>query len=135
MTLVPKDDEPAPKSKSNGDSKSSKSKANGASPKKSDVKGVQAGSKVLRAKTRQQFMDPEASTTLVARIAEHQKELHLQRQDEGIARFAGEDDRTGREDGKIFKRFQSYKGEAALPKEVESLRVRSNVTCFGWTGL
>lgn len=74
-------------------------------------------------------MDPEASTSLLSRITNHQKELHLQRQEEGIARFAGEDDRTGREDGKIFKRFQSYKGEAALPKEVESLRVRILGSC------
>ncbi|KIO31093.1 hypothetical protein M407DRAFT_19971 [Tulasnella calospora MUT 4182] len=119
------DDEPAPKGKSkeNGEAKPAKSKANGASPKKGELKSVQAGSKVLRAKTRQQFMDPEASTSLSARITTHQKELHSQRQEEGIARFAGEDDRTGREDGKIFKRFQSYKGEAALPKEVESLRI------------
>ncbi|KAG9016211.1 FACT complex subunit spt16 [Tulasnella sp. JGI-2019a] len=110
------------KAKSSGahdDVKPSKNKS-GAAP---ELKGVKAGSKVLRAKTRGQHVDPEAVTSSLARIAAHQKELHTQRQEEGIARFAGEDSKDGREDGKGWKKFQSYKGDAALPKETESLRI------------
>ncbi|KAG8901329.1 FACT complex subunit spt16 [Tulasnella sp. 403] len=121
------DEEPVPKSKSktngaNGDAKPSKSKSGGGGSPSKELKGVQAGSKILRAKTRQQFLDPEASTSVLARITEHQKELHAQRQEEGIARFAGEDREGGREDGKAWKKFQSYKGEAALPREAESMK-------------
>ncbi len=115
------DENPKAKPKANGDSAKAKARAS------EDLKGVQAGSKVLRAKTRQQFLDPEASTSLLSRITAHQKELHGQRQEEGIARFAGEDHEGGKEDGKSWKKFQSYKGEAGLPKEAESLKVRGPV--------
>lgn len=85
--------------------------------------GVVVGSKVLRGKTRQQLLDPDASKTVSAKIAEHQKELHTQRQEEGIARYAGEDGSAGEDRGKTWKRFTTYKGEAGLPRETESLRV------------
>lgn len=110
------------KAKTNGthdDVKPSKTKT-GAAP---ELKGVKAGSKVLRAKTRQQHIDPDTATSTLARITAHQKDLHGQRQEEGIARFAGEDSKDGREDGKGWKKFQSYKGELALPKEAETLKV------------
>lgn len=85
--------------------------------------GVVVGSKVLRGKTRQQLLDPDASKTVSAKIREHQKELHAQRQEDGIARYAGEDEGAGEDRGKAWKRFTSYKGEAGLPRESETLRV------------
>lgn len=85
--------------------------------------GVIVGSKVLRGKTRQQLLDPDASKTVSAKITEHQKELHTQRQEEGIARYAGEDGGAGEDRGKTWKRFTAYKGEAGLPRETETLRV------------
>lgn len=94
--------------------------------------GVVVGSKVLRGKTRQQLLDPDASKTVSAKIAEHQKELHTQRQEEGIARYAGEDGDAGEDRGKTWKRFAAYKGEAGLPREAETLRV-SYLRLRHWT--
>ncbi|OCB84155.1 FACT complex subunit SPT16 [Sanghuangporus baumii] len=89
-----------------------------ASPAKHKV----AGGKVLRNKTRGAAQDDVIQTT-AARIAEHQRELHAQRQAEGLARYSEEGQGTGTKEGKGWKRFQSYKGEAGLPKEVEILRI------------
>ncbi|KAG8964979.1 FACT complex subunit spt16 [Tulasnella sp. 419] len=124
-------DEPDAKPSKDAKSKSSGSGVNGASSKShinkdNIVSGTGhhvAGSKILRAKTRGQVRDPEMTTSTLARIAAHQRELHSQRQEEGIMRFAGEDSGVGREDGKTWKRYQSYKGEAALPKEIENLKI------------
>lgn len=104
-------------------------------PRVPKTNGVVVGSKVLRGKTRQQFLDPDASKTVSAKIAEHQKELHLQRQEEGIARYADEDGGTGEDRGKSWKRFTAYKGEAGLPRETESLRVCSALSLVDWSGL
>ncbi|TFY82810.1 hypothetical protein EWM64_g1199 [Hericium alpestre] len=93
--------------------------ANGnGSPMKSKI----AGGKVLRNKTRSAAQVEVAQST-AARIAEHQKELHDQLQAEGLARYAEENGGTGGKEGKSWKRFQSYKGEAGLPREAESLRI------------
>ena len=95
-------------------------KANGnASP----VKNKTAGGKVLRNKTRSAAQE-EAMQAISAKIAEHQKELHHQLQDQGLARYSEEGDGANGKEGKTWKKFQSYKGEAGLPKEVEGLRVR-----------
>lgn len=92
-------------------------------PKVKPLNGVAVGSKVLRGKTRQQLLDPEASKSVQAKISHHQKELHTQRHQEGLERFAGDDGINTEDNRKTWKRFQSYKGEAGLPKEAESLRV------------
>lgn len=114
------DDKPVP-SKVNGKAKPTAKLDTDSRPAK--VSGVVVGSKVLRGKTRQQLMDPDASKTVSAKIAAHQKDLHAQRQEEGIAKYAAEGGGAGEDNGKAWKRFTSYKGEAALPKESESLRV------------
>lgn len=82
-----------------------------------------AGGKVLRNKTRGAAQE-EAIQTAAAKIAEHQRELHQRLQDEGLAKHSEGAGGYGRNEGKGWKRFQSYKGEAALPKEAENLRVR-----------
>ncbi|KAF8303076.1 FACT complex subunit SPT16 [Clavulina sp. PMI_390] len=111
------EDDEKPAAKTNGKPKS----AGKSEPKVSN--SVVVGSKVLRGKTRQQLLDPDASKTVSAKIAEHQKELFAQRQEEGIAKYAGEDAGADEDRGKAWKRFQAYKGEMGLPKEVESLRI------------
>ena len=89
----------------------------------SPVKNKTAGGKVLRNKTRSAAQE-EAMQSTNAKIAEHQKELHQQLQEQGLARYSEEGDGANGKEGKSWKKFQSYKGEAALPKEVEGLRVR-----------
>ncbi|TBU47950.1 FACT complex subunit SPT16, partial [Dichomitus squalens] len=98
---------------------SAKAGVNGnASPAKNKV----AGSKVLRSKTRSAAQD-EVVQSMNSKIAEHQKELHAKLHAEGLARFSEGGGGTGGKEGKGWKRFQSYKGEAALPREVENLRI------------
>ncbi|EJD05718.1 FACT complex subunit SPT16 [Fomitiporia mediterranea MF3/22] len=88
----------------------------------SPVKHKVAGGKVLRNKTRSAAQEDVIQTT-AARIAEHQRELHIQRQEEGLAKFSEEGQGGASKEGKGWKRFQSYKGEAGLPKEVETMRI------------
>lgn len=89
----------------------------------SPAKNKIAGGKVLRNKTRSSAQEDVLLTTH-ARIAEHQRELHATKQREGLAKYSEEGEGTGNKEGKGWKRFQSYKGEAGLPKEVDSMRVR-----------
>lgn len=89
----------------------------------SPIKNKTAGGKVLRNKTRSAAQE-EAMQSTGAKIAEHQRELHHQLQEQGVARFSEEGDGANGKEGKSWKKFQSYKGEAGLPKEIEGLRVR-----------
>ncbi|GBE82391.1 FACT complex subunit SPT16 [Sparassis crispa] len=111
----------------NGDSKQSapakkppvnKNGVNGGSP----MKNKMAGGKVLRNKTRSAAHEEHIQST-AAKIAEHQRELHARLETEGLAKYAEGAGGIGGKEGKGWKRFQSYKGEAALPKEAESLRI------------
>jgi nucleosome binding factor SPN SPT16 subunit len=89
----------------------------------SPMKNKTAGGKVLRTKTRSAALE-EVSQSTSNRIMEHQRELFEARQRDGVAKYSEEGDGTGKNEGKQWKRFNSYKGEAALPPEVENLRVR-----------
>ncbi|KAI0797833.1 FACT complex subunit SPT16 [Abortiporus biennis] len=93
-------------------------KVNGASP----MKNKTAGGKVLRNKTRSAAQEEMVQTTS-AKIAEHQREVHARLQTEGLAKYSEGGGGTGGKEGKGWKRFQSYKGEAALPREAENLRI------------
>ncbi|KAG9104453.1 FACT complex subunit spt16 [Ceratobasidium sp. 370] len=123
------DDDAKGKGKSDSPSKS-KSKPTSAK-KNASPNGKVVGSKVLRTKTRQQFLDNDTSASTLARITAHQKELHAQRLTDGLERFADDEGGDGGKERKTWKRFQSYKGEAGLPKEVDSMRIhvdRRNMT-------
>lgn len=124
MFFFQDDEPPTAKDQPKSKPKSSANKSSAKVPSASmELNSKVAGSKVLRAKTRQQFLDPDAALSTPAKIGEHQKELHAQRQEDGIARFAGEGGGESEERGKSWKRFVSYKGEVGLPREAESLRV------------
>ncbi|KAG5341046.1 hypothetical protein C0989_011905 [Termitomyces sp. Mn162] len=92
------------------------SRMNGSPQKKT------AGTKVLRNQTRRAVQD-EVHTSAAARLTEHQRELHEKLQTEGIHRYVEGGGGSGGKEGKGWKRFQSYKGEAALPNEVDRLRI------------
>lgn len=115
-TLFFLNQEDEPESKPKKKPPTTKMGANGSA---SPLKNKTAGGKVLRNKTRNE----ELVQTAAAKIAEHQRELHEKLQQEGFARFSGGGGGTSGKEGKGWKRFQSYKGEAALPREVENLRV------------
>ncbi|GLB35147.1 putative fact complex subunit spt16 [Lyophyllum shimeji] len=91
-------------------------RANGSPQKKT------AGTKVLRTQTRRAARD-EVHLTAAARLAEHQRELHERLQAEGLQRYSEGGGAGAGKEGKGWKKFQSYKGEAALPPEVERLRI------------
>lgn len=91
-------------------------------PNGTPVKNKTAGGKVLRNKTRSAAQE-EVLMTTVTRIKDHQKELHASLQREGLAKYSDDGIKHGEKEGKGWKRFQSYKGESALPKDVESLRI------------
>jgi nucleosome binding factor SPN SPT16 subunit len=99
------------------------SRANGSPAKKT------AGTKVLRNQSRRAAQD-EVHQTAATKLREHQKELREKLQEEGLRRYSEEGAGTGTREGKTWKKFQSYKGEAALPPEVDRLRVSPILICF-----
>lgn len=108
------------------------SKATKAPPTKpvvngSPVKNKTVAGKVLRNKTRSAAQEEVLQTT-AARIKEHQADLHAGLQAAGLSKYSEEGGGSGEKEGKGWKRFLSYKGEGALPKEAETLRVSAR-TC------
>ena len=96
-----------------------KAKNGGMAPAESKV----VGGKALRQKTRGAQSQQNAQTTQ-AKIVAHQKELHAKRQADGLARYEAGSGAGAGQEGKGWKRFVSYKGEAGLPEEVKDARVR-----------
>lgn len=94
-------------------------RANG-SPTKHAVAG-----KVLRNNRRAQ---DDVHQTAAAKLAEHQRELHEKLQADGLAKYSEEGGEKSGKEGKGWKKFQSYRGEGALPPDVERLRVCKNFT-------
>jgi nucleosome binding factor SPN SPT16 subunit len=96
-------------------------RSNGSPPKKT------VGGKVLRNQSRRAVQD-EVHMTAAARLAEHQRELREKLQTDGLQKYSEDGGGTGGKEGKGWKKFQSYKGEGALPPEVDKLRVSSKKT-------
>jgi len=91
----------------------------------SPAKVKTVGGKVLRNQTRRAVQD-EVHQTALAKLIEHQRELHENLQTQGLAKYSEDGGGSSGKEGKGWKKFQSYKGEGALPSEVERLRVCSN---------
>lgn len=111
-------DEPTSKPKQTKDKGSA---LKGGSPKKQMSQKMAAGH-VLRTQTRSGG-GAEVMQTTRTKIYPHQVELHARRQSEGTARFESGAGGTGGGEGKTWKRFVSYKGEAGLPSEVTEPKV------------
>lgn len=92
-------------------------RTNGSPAKTKTVAG-----KVLRNQSRRATQD-EVHKTAAARQAEHQRELHEKLQTDGLAKYSEEGDGAAGKEGKGWKKFQSYKGDIALPSEIDRLRV------------
>ncbi|KAF9052732.1 FACT complex subunit SPT16 [Panaeolus papilionaceus] len=86
------------------------------------AKAKTVGGKVLRNQSRRAAQD-EVHQTAMAKLIEHQRELHENLQSQGLARFSENGGGVGGKEGKGWKKFQSYKGEAGVPAEVEKLRI------------
>ena len=94
--------------------------ANGSPLKQKTIAG-----KVLRNQTRRAVQD-EVHQTATARLIDHQRELHENLQAQGLAKFSENGVGYSGKEGKGWKKFQSYKGDGALPTEVDRLRVGLN---------
>ncbi|KAF8163125.1 FACT complex subunit SPT16 [Crassisporium funariophilum] len=88
----------------------------------SPVKQKAVGGKVLRNQTRRAAQD-EVHHTATSRLIDHQRELHANLQSQGLAKFAEDGVGASGKEGKGWKKFQSYKGDGALPTEVDKLRI------------
>lgn len=113
--LNPESEDEKPKGKDKN--RASAPKANGSPTKQKTIAG-----KVLRNQTRRAAQD-EVHQTALAKLIEHQRELHERLQAEGLQKFSEDGGGNGGKEGKGWRKFQSYKGEGALPTEVERLRV------------
>ncbi|KIY62352.1 FACT complex subunit SPT16 [Cylindrobasidium torrendii FP15055 ss-10] len=91
------------------------------SKKSSPVKKT-AGTKVLRGGATRRTQD-EVHQTAAAKLREHQQELHEKLQTAGSEKYSEDGDGKKADDGPRWKKFQSYKGEIALPSEVDKLRI------------
>lgn len=111
----------------NGDEEEKKPKVKPApSPKK--VSGHIVGSKVLRGKTRGEGRT-DIDESAQQKMKEHQKELHQGRQERGIEKYSNDGDKDGNDNEKRIKKFESYKREDQLPKEVARKRVSQDRRC------
>jgi nucleosome binding factor SPN SPT16 subunit len=87
----------------------------------SSAKQKTAGTKVLRNQRR--AAQDEVHQSALAKLIEHQRGLHENLQTRGLARFSEDGGKLAGKEGKGWKKFLSYKGEGALPSEVDKLRV------------
>jgi len=111
------DDSEHEKPKKNGKKMPTAPTANGSPLKQKTIAG-----KVLRNQTRRAVQD-EVHQTAAAKLIEHQRELHENLQAQGLAKFSENGVGSSGKEGKGWKKFQSYKGDGALPTEVDRLRV------------
>ncbi|KAI8089405.1 FACT complex subunit-domain-containing protein [Halteromyces radiatus] len=75
---------------------------------------------ILRSKFRSEEQDDESKEQ---KRKEHQKDLFAQKQAEGLKRFS-EEQQNDKDDNKtVFRKFESYRSEAKLPREVRDLRI------------
>jgi len=56
----------------------------------------------------------------------HQQQLAAQKQSEGLQRFSGGNGAQQTQAKAIFKRYESYRKETQLPKQIRSLQVIIN---------
>jgi len=75
----------------------------------------------LRGKTRGEGRDADES--VAKKIETHQRELFEQLHERGVEKYESAGDKDGKDGKQSFKRYASYRGELALPKEVEDLRI------------
>src|SRR5690606_4039763 len=68
-----------------------------------------------------------ADDTAEQRRREHQKELALQKQQDGLQRFSEGSTAENGKEKKLLKRFESYKRENQLPSDVRNLNISVDV--------
>ncbi|CAG8822732.1 30242_t:CDS:2, partial [Racocetra persica] len=77
-------------------------------------------SAVLRTKFRSEEKDDESQDQ---RRKKHQEELAARKQADGLARFSEKSNEKASQHKAVFRAFESYKRDTALPKEVKDLKI------------
>jgi nucleosome binding factor SPN SPT16 subunit len=91
-------------------------------PKRSEKKGEAKSTSVFtRDRTRGQGRDVDDTDEV--RRREHQKELHIHKQEEGLARYKEGDGDANGTNGPQVKKFESYKRPSQLPSKVDELQI------------
>lgn len=90
--------------------------------KKPEKRGEAKSTNVFtRDRTRGQGKDFDDNDEV--RRREHQKELHAQKQEEGLARFKDGESEANGSNGPQIKKFESYKRPSQLPSKIDELRI------------
>ncbi|KAI8987435.1 FACT complex subunit-domain-containing protein [Mycotypha africana] len=77
-------------------------------------------SAILRSKLRNEDQEEESREQ---KRREHQKQLFAQKLAEGLARFSESSGQGDGEEKPVFRKFESYRSETKLPREVRSLKI------------
>lgn len=111
------DEEEAEKEESESKKKST---ATSGGPAASVKREATAKSAILRSKLRNEDHEEESREQ---KRKEHQKQLFAQKLAEGLARFSEGSGNGDGEEKPIFRKFESYRSEAKLPREVRGLKI------------
>lgn len=77
-------------------------------------------SAILRSKLRNEDQEEESREQ---KRKEHQKQLFAQKLAEGLAKFSESSGQGNGEEKPVFRKFESYRSEAKLPREVRNLKI------------
>lgn len=94
---------------------------------KSEKKKAQSA--ILNSKFRSEEQDEESREQ---KRKAHQKQLAAQKLADGLKRFAENAENNVGEQKAVFRRFESYKSDAKLPKEVKNLQVSVSFFLHYW---
>jgi nucleosome binding factor SPN SPT16 subunit len=90
-------------------------------PSKKESSATQRAAKSAVLNTKFRSEQDEASKDQARK--EHQKLLAEQKHADGLARYGGSGSLKKDDQKSVFRKFESYKRESALPKEVSNLRI------------
>ncbi|KAJ9066835.1 FACT complex subunit spt16 [Entomophthora muscae] len=91
--------------------------------KKTKAEAPKKAAPVQTAILKSKFRSEDQEETPEQKRREHQRELFLAKQEEGIRRFKGEGEAFKSANQESFKHFESYKRETGFPKEAKSLGI------------
>ncbi|KDN52765.1 putative SPT16-general chromatin factor [Tilletiaria anomala UBC 951] len=117
LSFFKEEDEDADEAKES--KKGKKGKARGDDDDEFEEEGhITRGGKVLRSRGGDSKIE-----NVDNRIRDHQRELAQQKQEEGLARFAEDGAGEEKQNGKVWKKFESYKREDRLPSKTQDLKI------------
>jgi nucleosome binding factor SPN SPT16 subunit len=86
------------------------------------IEKIPKGGVLLEKKTRNEKLNQDKQSN-EAKRREHQKKLATEKQLEGLKRFSNVIDTSGQAERPVFRKFESYRKEALMPKQISDLKV------------